>query len=119
MELHGSAGKELYVAGGVSANVANEYTAFTRRGDGLYDVMVSLANYSDEEVSCDVSLYDDEQYDKKMIALASMSLSPSESRVCFFEAVDWRGGRSRPGSTRSHLPAVLTTVLCVTTLRRQ
>ncbi len=91
VELHGSAGKELYVAGGVSANVANEYTAFTRRGDGLYDVMVSLANYSDEEVSCDVSLYDDEQYDKKMIARASMSLSPSESRVCFFEAVDWRG----------------------------
>ena len=77
VELHGSAGKELYVAGGVSANVANEYTAFTRREDGLYDVMVSLANYSDEEVSCDVSLYDDEQYDKKMIALASMSLSPS------------------------------------------
>lgn len=90
-ELRCGAKKELYVVGDVSANVANEYTAFTRRGDGLYDVMVSVTNYSDEEVSFDVSLYDDESQDKKMIALASMSLSPSESRICFFEEVDWRG----------------------------
>ncbi len=90
-ELHGSAEKELYVVGEVCANVANEYTAYTRREDGLYDVMVSITNYSDEEVSFDVSLYEDAQYDQKMIALSSMSLAPLESRICFFEAVDWRG----------------------------
>lgn len=90
-ELRGSADKELYVVGDVSANVSNEYTAFTRREDGLYDVMVSVTNYSDEEVSFDVSLYDDESCDNKLIALTSMSLSPSESRICFFEEVDWRG----------------------------
>ena len=90
-ELRSNAGKELYVAGGEASNVANEYTAFSSRGDGLYDVMVSVTNYSDEEVSFDVSLYDDESYDNKLIALASMRLAPSESRICFFEEVDWRG----------------------------
>ena len=90
-ELRSSAGKELYVVGDVSFNVANEYTVFTRREDGLYDVMVSITNYSDEEVSFDVTLYDDEAYDQKLIALASMSLAPSESRICFLEKVDWRG----------------------------
>ncbi len=90
-ELHSDAEKELYVAGDVSANVANEYTAFSRRDDGLYDVMVSVTNYSDEEVSFDVSLYDDERYDQKLIALAPMRLEPSESRICFLEEVDWRG----------------------------
>lgn len=90
-ELRSNAEKELYVVGDVSANVANEYTAFSGREDGLYDVMVSITNYSDEEVSFDVSLYDDESYDRKLIALASMNLAPSESRICFFEEVDWRG----------------------------
>ena len=31
----------------------------------FFDVMVSVVNYSDEEVSFDVSLYDDETYNKK------------------------------------------------------
>lgn len=90
-ELRSNAEKELYVVGDVSTNVANEYTAFSSREDGLYDVMVSITNYSDEEVSFDVSLYDDESYDRKLIALTSMNLAPSESRICFFEEVDWRG----------------------------
>lgn len=90
-ELRCNAEKELYAAGDVTANVANEYTAFTRREDGSYDVMVSITNYSDEEAAFDVSLCDDESYGKKMIALASMNLAPSESRICFFEDVDWRG----------------------------
>ncbi len=90
-ELRGNADKELYVMGDVSSNVANEYTAFTSREDGLFDIMVSITNYSDEEASLDVSLYDDETYEKKMIALASMHLAPSESRICFFEQVDWKG----------------------------
>ena len=90
-ELRSNAEKELYVAGDATSNVANEYTAFSSREDGLYDVMVSIANYSDGEVSFDVSLYDDESYDKKLIALTSMNLAPSESRICFFEGVDWRG----------------------------
>lgn len=90
-ELRSNAEKELYVTGDVSSNVANEYTAFSSRADDLYDVMVSITNYSDEEVSFDVSLYDDESYDRKLIALTSMNLAPSESRICFFEEVDWRG----------------------------
>ncbi|MDE7479450.1 MAG: VWA domain-containing protein, partial [Lachnospiraceae bacterium] len=90
-QLHGGADKELYIAGDVSLNVANEYTAFTRQENGLYDVMVSVTNYSDEEASFDVSLYDDETYDKKLIALAPMRLAPSESKICFFEQVDWKG----------------------------
>ncbi len=83
--------KELYVSGSATANVTNEYTAFSSRDDGFFDVMVSVVNYSDEEVSFDVSLYDDETYNKKMIALSSMCLAPSESKICFFEAVDWKG----------------------------
>ncbi|MDE6055088.1 MAG: BatA and WFA domain-containing protein, partial [Lachnospiraceae bacterium] len=90
-ELRSNADKELYVVGDVSCNVTNEYTAFSGREDGLYDVMVSITNYSDEEVSFDVSLYDDENYDKKVIALTPMNLAPSESRICFFEEVDWQG----------------------------
>lgn len=83
--------KELYVSGSAAANVANEYTAFSSRDDGLFDVMVSVVNYSDEEVSFDVSLYDDETYDRKIIALSSTHLAPSESKICFFEEVDWKG----------------------------
>ena len=48
--------KELYVSGSATANVTNEYTAFSSRDDGFFDVMVSVVNYSDEEVSFDVSL---------------------------------------------------------------
>ena len=83
--------KELYVSGNITANVANEYTAFSNREDGFFDIMVSVVNYSDEEVSFDVSLYDDETYDTKIIALSSMHLAPSESKICFFEQVDWKG----------------------------
>ena len=90
-ELRTSGQKELYISGSAVANVANEYTAFSSRDDGLFDVMVSVVNYSDEEVSFDVSLYDDETYDKKMIALSSMRLAPSESKICFFEEIDWKG----------------------------
>lgn len=90
-QLRSNAEKELYVVGDVSSNVANEYTVFTRRDDGLYDMMVSITNYSDAEADLDVSLYDDEVYDKKMIALASMHFAPSESKICLFEGIDWKG----------------------------
>jgi len=58
-ELRGSAEKELRVFGEASSNVANEYTVFTAQEDGTYDVMVSMVNYSDSEVTFDVSLYDE------------------------------------------------------------
>ena len=58
-ELRSSAGKELHVFGEASSNVANEYTVFTAREDGTYDVMVSMVNYSDSEVTFDVSRYDE------------------------------------------------------------
>ena len=41
-ELHSTAQKELYVIGEAVSNVANEYTVFTEREDGFYDVMVSV-----------------------------------------------------------------------------
>ncbi len=87
-ELHGSAQKELHVFGGASSNVANEYTVFTVRDDGSYDVMVSMVNYSDSEVTFDVSLYDEGD---ALIALKQMQLAPSESTFCLFEQVDWQG----------------------------
>jgi len=86
--LYGAAKKELYVVGDASSNIANEYTVFTRREDGLYDVMVSISNYSDAEADVDVSLYEDAAYDKKMVALVSMHLAASESRICLFEEID-------------------------------
>lgn len=87
-ELRGFAGKELHVVGEAVSNVANEYMVFAGREDGLYDVMVSMANYSDAEASFDVSLYDEGD---KLIALSQMRLAPSESKVCLFEGVDWQG----------------------------
>ena len=87
-ELHSSAEKELRVIGEASSNVANEYTVFTTREDGFYDVMVSVVNYSDSKVTFDVSLYDAEE---KLIALEQMHLAPSESTFCLFEQVDWQG----------------------------
>lgn len=87
-ELRCSAGKELYVSGGSVSNVANEYTVFSEREDGKYDVMVSMTNYSGEEASFDVGLYDEEN---KLIALTQMSLNPSESSVCLFEGIEWNG----------------------------
>ncbi|MDE7445268.1 MAG: VWA domain-containing protein [Lachnospiraceae bacterium] len=87
-ELSSGAKKELYVVGEASSNVANEYTVFTAREDGTYDVMVSVANYSDAEVSFDVSLYDEGE---TLIALEQMHLAPSESTFCLFEQVDWQG----------------------------
>ena len=90
-KLQSTGGKELFVAGAPSANIANEYTAYTRREDELYDVMVSVANYSDEEVSFEVSLYDENSADEKLVALKQLHLMPSESTFCLFEAVEWQG----------------------------
>lgn len=80
--------KELYVVGETVFNVANEYTVFTPREDGLYDVMVSLTSYSEAEVTLDMGLYDERE---RLIALAQKQLAPLESAVCLFEGVDWQG----------------------------
>ncbi len=87
-ELRGSAEKELRVFGEASSNVANEYTVFTAQEDGTYDVMVSMVNYSDSEVTFDVSLYDE---GGNLIALKQMQLAPSENNTCLFEKVEWQG----------------------------
>ncbi|MBD5471882.1 MAG: VWA domain-containing protein [Lachnospiraceae bacterium] len=87
-ELRSNAQKELRVFGEASSNVANEYTVFTPREDGSYDVMVSMVNYSDSKAAFDVSLYDEGE---KLIALKQMQLAPSESAFCLFEQVDWQG----------------------------
>ncbi len=86
-ELHSGAEKELLVVGAATANIANEYTVFTQREDGLYDVMVSMTNYSTENVSFDVSLYDGAE----LIGLTQMHLAASESTMALFESVDWQG----------------------------
>lgn len=87
-ELHSGGEKELYAVGEASSNLANEYTVFTRREDGTYDIMVSIANYSEQEASFDISLYEEGE---KLIALKQMQLAPSESTFCLFEQVDWQG----------------------------
>ncbi len=86
--LHSSGNKELHVMGQAVSNVANEYTVFSLREDGTYDVMVSLRNYSAGEASLDVGLYDESE---EMIALSHMSLEPEEASICLFEQVDWQG----------------------------
>lgn len=86
-QLYCGGGKELSVVGEPARNVANDYTVFLRREDGLYDVMVSMTNYSDGEVSLDVGLYEEGE---RLIALKQEQLSPSETRVCLFEGIDWQ-----------------------------
>ncbi|MCH5271981.1 MAG: VWA domain-containing protein [Lachnospiraceae bacterium] len=86
--LVSSSGSELHVVGEPTVNVANEYTVFSLREDGLYDVMVSIVNYSDREVSLDVGLYDEGE---KLIALSQMHLAAGETKVCLFEQIDWNG----------------------------
>ena len=86
--LVSSAGKVLHVVGEPTVNVANEYTVFSAREDGTYDVMVSLANYSDKEASFDVGLYDEGE---KLIALSQMRLAAGGTQVCLFEQADWTG----------------------------
>lgn len=86
--LVSAAGKELHVVGEPVANVANEYTVFAGREDGSYDVMVSMVNYSDRDVSFDVGLYDEGE---TLIALSQAHLGPGESSVCLFEQTDWKG----------------------------
>ncbi|MCM1049251.1 MAG: VWA domain-containing protein [Clostridiales bacterium] len=86
--LRAAAGKELHVVGSAVYNVANDYTVFSSREDGLYDVVVSVSNYGDEGVSFDVGLYDE---DDKLIALTNMSLNPMESKTCLFEGTEWKG----------------------------
>lgn len=86
--LNSQGSKELYVVGTPSANVANEYTVFTQRSDGLYDVMVSLANHSSKKASLDIGLYGE---NKELIALVSKQLEASETAICLFEGIDWQG----------------------------
>ena len=81
-------GKELYVVGEPSANLANEYTVFSEQEDGLYDMMVGITNHSDREASFDVGLYDEGD---KLIALNQMRLPAGESIICLFEEVNWNG----------------------------
>ena len=98
-ELHSGDKKELLVFGEAASNVANEYTVFTLREDGSYDVMVSVVNYSDRQAAFDVSLYDEGE---KLIALKQMQLAPSESAYCLFEQVDWQGQ-----SVRSRIDGII------------
>ena len=86
--LANNAGKELHVVGEPVSNVANEYTVFSMREDGSYDVMASMTNYSNSEATFDVGLYDDGD---RLIALSQMHLTSGESRVCLFEEIDWTG----------------------------
>ena len=87
-ELNGFAQKELYVLGEPCENVANEYTVFSEREDGTYDVVVSARNYSGQDVLLDVGLYDESD---KLIALSQMSLEADEANACLFEQVEWQG----------------------------
>ena len=86
--LVSSAGKELHVVGEAVSNVANEYTVFSLREDGFYDVMVSMTNYSGLEASFDVGLYDEGE---ELIALSQVRLASGETKVCLFEQIDWIG----------------------------
>lgn len=87
-QLHFAGEKELYVCGDLVSNVANEYTVCSLREDGLYDVMISLKNYSDSSVTMDVSLSDEEG----MLALVSKTLAAQERTFCLFEGVEGNGG---------------------------
>ncbi len=87
-QLQNVAERSLQVVGEPVANVANEYTVFALREDGLYDVMVSMTNYSGQRASFDVGLYDE---DESLMALSQMSLEPSETKISLFEEVDWKG----------------------------
>ncbi len=89
-QLHGSAGMNLYVNGDAVNNLANEYLVFSERQDGLYDVLVSVTNYSNGEASCDVGLYDEEE---QLLHVKSLSLLSGENRICLFEGMDWQGER--------------------------
>ncbi|MBR1770849.1 MAG: VWA domain-containing protein [Lachnospiraceae bacterium] len=100
--LTGFAEKELYVVGEPAANVANEYTVYAKRPDGLYDVMVSTRNYSDEKAAFDVGLYDDTE---KLIALKQMTLDADETKVCLFEQLDWQGQTLRAEVSGMQTPA--------------
>lgn len=86
--LKSAGAKELYVVGEKVSNLANEYTVYTERKDGLFDVLVSVTNYSDSESSCDVGIYDS---NNRLLMLKSMDLAPSENKVCLLEGLDWQG----------------------------
>ncbi len=80
--------KELYVVGDKVSNLANEYTVYTEREDGLFDVLVSITNYSDSGVACDVGIYGE---DNQLLLLKAMEWKPSENKVCLMEGLEWQG----------------------------
>lgn len=86
--LEGFAVKELFAVGEATSNVANEYTVYSMREDGTYDVMLSVYNYSDTGVTLDVGLYDESD---TLIALESMEIPAEDSQVCMFEGVEFTG----------------------------
>ncbi len=86
--LRSAGSRELFVMGESVSNVANDYTVFTQREDGLYDILAGLTNHSGQAVSFDIGLYDEED---KLIALSQMQLDASDNQVCLFEGIDWQG----------------------------
>lgn len=86
--LNSAGEKSLVAVGEAASNVANEYTVYAQLEDGFWDVMVGVANYSAGTVSFDVSLYDE---DERLLGIKQMRLAPSESSICLFQGVDWRG----------------------------
>lgn len=86
--LQGAGEKSLVVAGEAGSNVANEYTVYAQLENGLYDVMVGAVNYGTETVSFDVSLYDE---DETLLGIKQLRLAPSESSICLFQGVEWKG----------------------------
>lgn len=87
-QLKSTAGKELYVVGDKVNNLANEYTVYTRREDGLFDVIISITNYSDSQAACDVGIYG---ADNTLLMLKAVELKASENKVCLMEGLDWQG----------------------------
>ncbi len=68
-----------------TSNVSNDYMALQETDHGTYDILVSTTNYSDSEVSFDVTLLDG---DGNFIQINHQQLSPNENGLCIFSDID-------------------------------
>lgn len=86
--LNGFTDKELWIAGEEVNNVSNDYLAFSLKENGLYDIIVGTTNHSDEAVSFDISLLEE---DGSLLSVKQMTLMSNESNICLFSDIDWKG----------------------------
>lgn len=75
---------DVMISGKKTSNLSNDYTVASK-GERGYDFLVSVTNYSDEDASADLTLFD---ADDEILEVSSLTVAAGKTEMVLFEDVD-------------------------------